>query len=324
MKIYRWLKNKIIKKKKKFFRYSFFGSLIIHLKFYYDKRRLPLNNDHKDLYITIQKFFYWELARFPNIFDCKDYNDKVQWLKLFDQDVLLIDCADKLAVKSYIRQKIGGQYLPETYQIGERWSDINFSRLPNSFVLKTNHDSGTVVLVGDKNKFDYVKTEEQFKKSLSSDYGVELGEWHYQHIKPKIFAEEYLGEVDCNPPADFKFHCVGGELAFVQYIYDRGSITKERILDGKGFNLKINLDHDFQYDDEDYKISEEFIEAGRIAKELSLGFKYLRVDIFIVERKIYVGELTFFPKSGMYHGDGQKVLGDFLDFSRSSTKKLYQ
>lgn len=292
-------------------------ALAINQKWKEDSLLLPLDNDHWELYEIIHRLCWRELGELPDLVNCRDFNDRIQWLKLFDQDRVLVRCSDKILVRDYVRERVGERYLLTLYQVHDHFAQIDFSLLPNSFVIKTNHDSGTVVLVPDQNRFEPTEMEGKIDKALSKPYGWLKGEWAYSYIKPKILIEEYIEPETEAPPPDYKFHCVDGKVRWLQYIYDRGNSTKEQIVDVSGEGLDIYFDENFQQG-EGFKKPDTWDKMMATAEKLSEPFKYVRVDMYSVGGSVFVGEMTFFPMSGCYHGDGQKKIGRFLDFDRMS------
>jgi len=168
----------------------------VFLKWNKDKRHLQLESENYDLYLMIHVSYWMKFYTFPNLLNCNDYNLKIHWLKLFDQNPLMIQCCDKVLVRDFVKERIGEGYLPELYKVSDSYSGINFDLLPSSFVIKTNHDSGTVVIVKDKTLLDHTNVELKIKESLSKSYGWDLGEWAYSFVKPRVFAEELLGFED--------------------------------------------------------------------------------------------------------------------------------
>jgi len=308
------LKAKLIKEKN-----NIIINFKIFFKWYVDSKYLPLTKNHWKLYKIIHFKMYNLLNKFPDLIDCKDFNDKIQWLKLFDQDELLIQCSDKIMVREYIKEKIGIEYLVKLYQVHDFFSEIDFISLPNSFVIKTNHDSGTVILVKDKSKLDIVFAKSKIEASLKKTFGWENGEWAYAFIQPKILIEEYIDPLNEAPPADYKFQCVDGKVKFCRYTFDRGIDTKEIVLDEYGNDLGFIID-------EQFKKGSLFVRNSswnsmiNLANKISEDFKCVRVDMYCSGNSIYIGELTFFPYFGMYSGEGQKKVGSLLDFSRDTFK----
>lgn len=288
--------------------------LIILIKWFKDRHFIPLSYRDLHLYFKIHIFYHKELGSFPNLISPHDYNEKIQWLKLFDQNYLVARCSDKLSVKNYVQQKLGDGYTPLTLASGDSFSSIPIKSMPKSFVIKTNHDSGSVFLIKDKSNIQISKLNKKISESLAKTYGQENGEWQYQLIPPKVFAESYIGDPsNPYPPADYKFHCSNGKVLWLQYIYDRGSQTKETIIDDNGTPLSVHFDHNMTHSKNFSKpiVWDSMVD---IAEKLSKPFKYVRVDLFEVDDKIYVGELTFYPLAGCYKGQGQVVLGERLNF----------
>ncbi len=292
--------------------------LSIRKKWQADIRCLPLTEKHYELYENIHKFCWDKLVEFPDLVHCRDYNDKIQWLKLFDQCEQVVQCSDKILVREYVKKCVGQKYLVTLYQAHDHFSQIDFDLLPDSFVIKTNHDSGTVFLVRNKADYNFEIVESKIEAALKSPYGWLKGEWAYSHIDPRVLVEEYLAASQTSPPADFKFHCVEGKVRWLQYIYDRGSSTKEQIFDVSGTVIPVRFDENFQQGGGGKPTSWD--EMIRVAEKLAEPFKYVRVDMYLEDKALYVGEMTFFPMSGCYRGEGQKALGQLLDFDRTTFK----
>lgn len=293
----------------------------IRAKWLLDGRRLPLTQHHFTLYSIIHRLCIEHLGHFPQLVDCRDYNDRIQWLKLFDQAAEVVRCTDKLGVRDYVRERVGDEHLVRLYQVHDRFAQFDFDALPPAFVLKTNHDSGTVILVRDKASIDRT-TATRIEQSLARIYGHENGEWAYVHVPPKVFAEELIAPGNSTPPPDYKFHCVDGKIRWLQFIYDRGHGTKEVIADVNGQPTGIHFDHNMA-NSTSFSIPPRWNDMKVIAEALASGFRYVRIDMYQWESRIYVGELTFFPMMGCYKGDGQKALGHLLDFDRGNAKPLF-
>lgn len=293
----------------------------LNIKWLHDRGCLPLAAAHHELYTIIHLLCWQELGEFPNLIVCRDYNDRIQWLKLFDQSRETIRCSDKILVRDYIQERIGDQYLVKLYQVHDHFNQIDFDTLPDSFVIKTNHDSGTVVLVRDKLKLDFQAIEGRIEASLKQPYGWLSGEWAYSYIEPRVLVEEFIAPKSQNTPPDYKFHCVNGKVCWLQYIYDRGNSTKESIIQPDGVVTPIHFDFNMIHREE-FNVPDSWVEMRSVVERLAAPFKYVRVDMYYIENKIYVGELTFYPLMGCYKGDGQKQLGRFLDFDRGSIKPL--
>jgi teichuronopeptide biosynthesis TupA-like protein len=243
----------------------------------------------------------------------------MQWLKLFDQSHQIVRCANKITFRDFVRERLGDGYQVEAYQVCDYFSQIDFDTLPTAFVIKANHDSGTVKLVRDKNKLNKEEAREHIERALAVTFGREMGEWAYAYIRPRILVEEFIEPEAPAPPSDYKFYCVEGKVRFMEFIYDRGSNTKELIVDLNGKVTGILLYEEFELGREFTKPA-EWQEMISVAEKLSRGFKFVRVDLYLTKGRILVGEMTFWPMGGTYLGDGQRRLGQFLDFDRTTFK----
>jgi hypothetical protein len=296
-------------------------NLLIQAKWRQDSKVLPLTPAHRELYDIIHRHYWRALRDFPNLIAPRDYNDRMQWLKLFDQSQAIVVHSDKVQFKSIVRQKLGEGYTPEILQLRQSFSEIDFDRLPDRFVLKTNHDSGTVHLVHERSSIDYRDLSTHFNSSLSRTYGWHFGEWSYRFIPPKIFAEAYIETEDGKPPADYKFYCSEGRVKFLHFIYDRYTPSpKEQVIDIDGRDMKLNFSQTFQRGDAPFIKPNNWNELIAVAEELSNGFKFVRVDLYRSRKSIFVGEMTFWPGTGTYRGVGQRSLGQLLDFDLATIK----
>jgi hypothetical protein len=298
-------------------------ALRIRCKWIKDRRYLPLTPAHLGLYNIIHRLCWYELKDFPNLIDCRDFNDRIQWLKLFDQSSEIVRCSDKILVRDYVRERVGDRYLVKLYQVHDHFSQINFDVLPNSFVIKANHDSGTVILVREKAMLNRVEAENMIENALQKPFGWANGEWAYSYIKPRVLVEEFIEPENHTPPPDYKFYCVEGSVKFVHFISDRGHGTKEQTLDRQGNDLETELYPSFRLSKEFIK-PQNWTEMIRVAEQLGNGFKCVRVDLFCSGGNIYAGEMTFWPMMGCYKGEGQKKLGKLLDFDRTTFKPLFR
>lgn len=291
----------------------------IVLKWCRDKRHLPLQKAHYRLYVIIH-LKYWICFRdFPRLVRCRGFNDRVQWLKLFDQDTAIVDCSDKLAVRDYVRERIGEEHLTRVYQAAERFADLDLENLPDQFVLKTNNESGNVVLVPDKAQLNVPEARQRLESGLERMYGWQNGEWPYRFIPPRIFAEEYLEPENKLRPPDYKFHCVKGQVRCLHFIYDRGQVAKEVFATPEGEIIPIHACARMEPGYE-FEKPREWEQLKRVAERLAAGWRYVRVDLYLVRGKVVFGELTFYPGYGGYTRPGERHLGELIDFDRGTFK----
>ena len=298
----------------------FKSAVKLYFKLCTDYICLPLSIDHFQIYSIIHRSCLRELGSFPDLVNCRDFNDRIQWLKLFDQDREIIRCSDKLRVRERVHERLGEEYLAMVYQVANCFSEIRFEDLPGQFVIKTNHDSGSVLIVRDKSMLDYEVAKNRFDQSLRRAYGWDNGEWAYAYITPMIFIEECIGcSGDVVSPPDYKFQCVNGRVVFVRCTSDRGIGQKEAVLDRDGKNFGFVISEDFDLNLYFVKPS-NWHEMIIAAEAISQGFKCVRVDLYSVNGRIVFGEMTFYPMAGLYRGEGQRRLGKLLNFDSRTTK----
>ncbi|HAS6683396.1 TPA: glycosyl transferase [Vibrio parahaemolyticus] len=252
----------------------------------------------------------------------KTLNQKLQWLKLNDRTPLHTICADKINVRSYIEKKLGSkENLIDLLKVYNSPFEITKESLPNSkFVIKSSHYCGDYFIVRDKNNLDLDEVKNKFIKTLNCNIYHHGREWQYKHVPRKIIVERLLEDERGRIPNDIKIHCFNGEPKFIYISVDREGGNYRNIYD---VNWNV-LDFSWTRKGKDitkFNIKpmskpELLDEALSIARKLSSEFKYLRVDLYFVNGKIYIGELTFHQGSGYdrilpYEWD--EKLGELLD-----------
>ncbi|RTL54729.1 MAG: hypothetical protein EKK40_02785 [Bradyrhizobiaceae bacterium] len=293
----------------------------IEKKWQQDVRYLPLKDEHRDLYDIIHRFTWKETKTFPDLVSPRSINDKMQWLKLFDQTRNKIFCSDKIRVRDYVERTVGPFNVPQLYQTVRRFSEIEFSTLPPHFVIKTNHDSGTGILVKDRPTETLIETfRPRLERALANKtFGWDKGEWAYRFIEPRILVEEYLSPQSHDAPPDFKFFCIEGNARFCHYIRDRYTNPKEQVVDLDGNDLGQSLNPEFKLLS-DFVKPDNWLKMIEMAESVSREFKFVRVDMYNIDGRIAVGEMTMWPQAGMYRGNGQKVLGELIDFDLTTVR----
>lgn len=227
----------------------------------------------------------------------KTLNEKINWLKLYDRSSLHTLVSDKYKVRSYVEEKIGKQYLIPLLYHTKNPNDIKPENLPDSnFIIKTNHDSSGGVIVRDKASIDWVKVKKRFKRLLKENHFYSTREWQYKNIEPRIVVEKLLTYKDGSIPEDYKCHCFNGEFAFMMIDFDRHTNKRTRNLYDKDWNLiPCNWGRPFG---KTIEKPSNFDEMKMLAETLAKDFTYVRVDFYLVEGKIYFGEITFHHASG--------------------------
>jgi hypothetical protein len=205
---------------------------------------------------------------------------------------------DKYEVRKYIKERFGGENLVKCYGIYDNWNDIDFSILPNQFVVKCTHDSGSVYICKDKRTFEYDKCKERILTGLSRNAFYLAREWPYKNVKPRIIIEEYIHDERIDDLIDYKFLCFNGEprrMYTVSHRTDKDG-AKEDFFDLSWNHLSIRHYYDNSIvPPTKPKNFERMIECAKI---LSKGLPHVRVDFFEANGKMYFGEMTFFDSGG--------------------------
>lgn len=252
------------------------------------------------LYLSLR--YRLKMGRWINWKHPKLFTEKIQWLKVYVRKDEYTMMVDKYAVKQYVGNIIGEDYIIPTLGVWNQAEDIDWNALPNQFVLKTTHGggSGEVIVCKDKNRIDKFHATSILEKSLKSgDIYRVYREWPYKNVKRRIIAERYVDPMDSAELSDYKFFCFNGEPKYCQVIRDRH--TKETIdfydmewnhmpfvgLNPKAQNGNMPVPKPAHLDD-----------MIDICRKLSIHMCFVRIDLYAVKEKVYFGEITFYPASG--------------------------
>ena len=238
--------------------------------------------------------FKSKLKRKMNLSNPQSYNEKLNWLKIHDRKPKYRSMVDKYDAKAYVANLVGEEYIIPTYGVWDKYDDIDFSKLPDQFVLKTTHDSGGVVIVRNKSDLKSNKGRKKIEDSLRNNYYYLCREWPYKDLKHRIIAEKVICDT---VPDDYKFFMFDGEMDSVMVCTDRAlGHPTFRFYDEK-WNRIIYQKDELEPDTE-VERPENYEKMIEIAKKLSKGFVHMRIDLYNVNGKIYFGELTFFDQGG--------------------------
>lgn len=220
------------------------------------------------------------------------FNEKLQWLKLYNKDIKYSMMVDKYLVRQYVADVIGDQYLIPLIGAYDNANQIDFSSLPNKFVLKANHGSGWNVVCLDKEKLNWGEEKAKLNRWLKSSYFKKDREYPYKNIIPKIVCEEFIKTDGDAQPNDYKIFCFDGEPKFFFIASDRGVDTKFDFFDMDWKRYPVRQ----FYPNSNYEFvrPQKWDEMVECAKKLSNGFPHVRVDFYVDSKNnIYFGELTF-------------------------------
>ena len=266
---------------------------LLKSKYYLIKSQYYQRFDDEEIII---KTFKKRLGYSPELQNPVTFNEKIQWLKLNWYDSNVVKLADKYRVRDYVKEKCGEQYLNELYDVYENVNEINLAQLPNQFVLKVTHGSGFNVICKDKKEVNWNEKFKLLETWMKINYYSINREWVYKDIKPKIICERYLSDTEPGGIKDYKFFCFNGVPKYIQ-------VDSERFIDHKrnmydcNWN-RIPVDYIYPRTEELDEKPSKLEEMMEVAKKLSNGFPFVRVDLYFTQNKIYFGEMTFFPEAG--------------------------
>ena len=237
---------------------------------------------------------YW-----PNLKAPKTFNEKLQWLKMNDHKPEYMTMVDKYKAKKYVADRIGEEHIVPNYGVWDSFEQIDFDSLPNQFVLKCTHDSGGLVICRNKQDLDIAAAKTKITAALNNNYYWQAREWAYKELKPRIIAEKYMEDANNPQLMDYKFYCFDGEPKFLYLSKGLENHSTASIsfvdLDFKEMNFSRS---DYKRFEQIPAKPEQFNQMLQIAKKLSKGIPFLRVDLYQVNGQVFFSELTFTPGGG--------------------------
>lgn len=257
----------------------------------------------KEKYIKKQfKKYLWYEIDFNK--EPETFNQKIQFRKLYDNNPLYSICADKYRVREYVKEKIGEEYLVPLYLVTDKLTEKQWDKLPNSFVAKANHNSGPVQIVKDKTKVNKKEIIRELNNQLKLDYGILSMEQYYSDIPRKIIVEKFLENKEEKDLRDYKFFCFDGEVKYCQLIKNR---TIEETIDFYNRNWELQefigllnpINPIEKHSTTVNNKPKNYSLMLELAEKLARDFDFVRVDFYNIDGKIYFGELTFCPASGI-------------------------
>lgn len=273
----------------------------------------------KMAYILPDKLFlkikyYCVFGEKLNLKKPEKYNEKLQWLKLYDRKKIYTTMVDKYEVKEYVANIIGKQYIIPTLGVYEYFEEIDFEELPNQFVIKCTHDSGGVIICKDKEKLDMDETRKKINKALKNNYYKKNREWPYKNVKRRIIIEKYMNDNTEEGLKDYKFFCFNGvpKIMYISNDYNKNTTTDF---------FDMNFNHlDLRMRDPNANIMpkkpEKFDEMKKLCRKLSKNLPHARIDFYIIDNNIYFGEITFFHNAGYSRispSEWNKILGSWIE-----------
>ena len=284
---------------------SFRGKLMHSLSFLPDKTYIAL-------------FFFTTTGRLPNLKNPKLFGEKQQWLKLHHRHPEYTELVDKLAVRKHIDECLGEGHCFPLLGVWQSFDEIDFDALPEAFVLKCNHDSGSTKVIRSKSSLSAERMKElkaHFDRRLKHDFFPAGREYPYKGIKPFILAERLMQDPSCpdRDIEDYKFFCFNGEPKIMFIATDRNTDCRFDFFDMEFNHLNIRNLHPNA--DRIPEKPKEFEELKEIAAKLSQGMEFVRVDLYALDGTVYFGEYTFFHGGGFnlfYPLEWERKLGDWI------------
>ena len=312
------------------------GFLRMHARALYDLLRQAQNNAlskrhsamaEADVSAELARMYKRRIGREPDFESPRRYTEKIQWRKLHGLTPEMARLSDKYAVRKWVADRIGDEYLVSLFGRWAQAADIDFDALPQEFVLKTNNGSSTNIIVRDRSKLDVADACKRLDEWMAYQMGWVYFERQYNDIVPCIIAEEMLhpaaGENDLR---DYKFLCFDGEPLFVWVDIDRYTNHTRAMFDT---NWNLQNWNQYNYPPSPYVPERPACldEMLRLARKLSAGFDHVRVDLYEVDGKVYFGEMTFTNGSGFERivpDEYDEVLGGYWTLPKPVEKKALE
>ena len=235
-----------------------------------------------------------------NLRNPQTFNEKLNWLKLYNRNPLYTTLVDKYTVKKWVADKIGEQHVVPTLGVWEKFDDIDFNKLPNQFVLKCTHDSGGLIIVKSKDNLDRNVAKSKINESLKKNFYYQCREWPYKNVPPRIIAEKYMEDKLDGELRDYKFYTFNGIPKFMLIVSNRNIPEKkgfdyfdmngihQNLQDVDVHNSPIGIPH----------LPNNFEKMKEFCIVLAKNIPHVRIDFFEVNGQIYFGEMTFFDAGG--------------------------
>lgn len=264
----------------------------------------------------LKKMFLINVGYPLNLENPVTFNEKLQWLKLHDRKPEYTMMVDKYRVREYIAEQLGEEYLIPLLGVWDSPEDIDFESLPNKFVLKCNHNSGLgMCICKDKSKLDIAKVKRELRKGLKQDYYITGREWPYKNVPRKIICEKYMEDSEHQGLDDYKFMCFNGNVQCSFVCSDRFSENGLRVtFYDKDWKI-LPFERHYPKSQEPVSKPKNYEQMIKFSEKLSEKIPFVRTDFYEINGKLYFGEITFFPGSGMEEFTPEKAdfdLGNWI------------
>ncbi len=273
----------------------------------------------------IKRMFKARMGYYPDLSAPQTFNEKLQWLKLYDHNPIYIQMVDKIEAKKVASEVIGEQHIIPTLGVWDHFEDIDFNALPKEFVLKCSHDSGGIVICKDRDHLDYQMAKKKINKSLSYNFYWQGREWPYKNVKPRVLAETYISDSKTNEIKDYKFMCFNGVVKCCFVCSERFSADGLRVtFFDRDWNIMPFTRH-YPKSEKELPKPNNYEQMIIMAEKMSKGIPFVRVDLYDANGTIYFGEYTFYPGSGYEEFEPDKwdeIMGQWLVLPEKNENQL--
>lgn len=250
-----------------------------------------------------------------NLKNPRKYNEKLQWLKIHDRKPEYSMMVDKYTVRQYITEKLGEEYLIPCLGVWEDVEEIDFDKLPQQFVLKCTHDSGSVIICKNKDSLDIDQVKRHLKRACKRNYYDTYREWPYKNVKPRIIAEAYMVDLQEDDLKDYKVLCFDGKAKLIevhQNRFNNGEHTQD-FYDVEWNNLHL-AQKCLKNAKADLAKPERLEDVLKLSEAIAANLKHVRIDWYLIKDAIYFGEITFFDGAGFepYPEKEELMLGKLI------------
>lgn len=264
---------------------------------------------------VLEKIYKKKMGYSPDIEKPKTFNERIQWQKLFYNNTLLTDCADKIKMKSYVEKKVGNKYVVPTLATWDSAEDVEFSSLPDAFIIKANHGCHMNYVVNSQKSVNHKAMKQILKKWINTDQQFNNGfEMQYENIERKLFAEELL-DIEGQEVEDYKVWCFAGVPIYIQCLSDRKNGLKMSFYDTDW--VQQSFVYTYPRSGSTVEKPKNLEEMLSVSKKLAEEFPFVRVDFYVLkDDSLKVGELTFTPAGGFCKWQPKEydaILGNYLN-----------
>ena len=250
----------------------------------------------------------------------KTFNEKLQWLKLYNRKEFYSSLVDKYEVRQYVKKKVGEQYLVPIFGVWDKFDDIDFNMLPKKFVIKCTHDSGGVIICKDKDKLNMTEARNKIQRCLDRNFYYWGREWPYKNVKPRIIVEQYLEDESGDEIKDYKFMVFNGKVKCSFVCSERYS-EEGLAVDFYDLNWnKMPFMRKYRNSDKVIEKPKNYEKMIELAEKLSVDMIFDRIDFYEINGNIYFGEITLYPGGGFEKfipGKYDTILGEMLEIDKN-------